>query len=173
VTPAAASQEVVVFEAGFEQDANGWTKGERESDNVPEGSKWAYRALAGSGDDIISTEVRVQAEDFKPERQNLFVTGENMSVSFDYFIDHSDEPEGLVVMVRNFSKRDNPRRYMNVPVQGKWSHLVLPLKDLNREGTPLVPGDSVTELIVQVMSHQKDVVLVIDNVRFTKEAPPK
>jgi hypothetical protein len=173
VTPAAGSREVAVFESDFEQDANGWTKGERESDNVPEGSKWAYRALTDSGGESTSREVRVQAGDFKPERQNLFFTGENMSVSFDYFIDHSDEPEGLVVMVRNFSKRDNPRRYMNVPVQGKWSHLVITLKDLNKEGTTPVPGDSVTEFFVQVMSHQKDVMLIIDNVRFAKEAPSK
>jgi hypothetical protein len=169
--PVKQSREVTVFEADFEQDANGWTKGERESGNVPEGSKWAYRAVPPAEGEFRSEEICVQAQDFRPERQNLFITGENMSVSFDYFIDRVDEPEGLVVMVRNFSKRNNPRRYMDAPVQGKWAHLTLPLKYLTREGTTPVPGDIVTEFYVQIQSGKKDMVLIIDNVRFTKEVP--
>jgi len=169
--PAKQSREVTVFEDDFEQDDNGWSKGERESGNVPEGSKWAYRAIPAAEGEFRSEEVRVQAQDFRPARQNLFVTVENMSVSFDYFIENVDEPEGLVVMLRNFSRKNNPRRYMNPPVQGKWAHLTLPLKHLIREGTSPVPGDVVTEFFVQVQSSRKDMVLIIDNVRFTKEVP--
>ena len=172
--PASAAAPVadkVVFSSDFETDANGWENGERVSDNVPEGSKSAYRAKPESKNDARARGVSAATYLFSPRIDPIFTVSAGQYVSFDYFVTGVSGPEPLQIMFTGTGRPSNPRATISSPVLGKWTSVKIPMDKMD-SSFPSGAGDKVREIIINAGPASADVTLLVDNIRVVEPGAP-
>jgi hypothetical protein len=162
----ASVAEKVVFSSDFETDANGWENGDRVSDNVPEGSKYAYRAKPESQGQYRARGVNAATYLFNPRRDPIFTVSAGQYISFDYFVTGTSGTEPLQIMFTGTGRPSNPRATIS-PVLGKWTSVKIPMDKLDTS-FPTGPGDKVREVIVNAGPPGADVTLLIDNMKVAE-----
>jgi len=166
-----AGKETVVFSSNLETGANGWTFGSRISDNVPPGSKWAFRASTEpESKDSFSRAIELQSVEMRPSQQKLFIFSSNQYLVIDYFLSSATGEYPLYIMCFDSVLKKNLRYGLSSPLQGKWTSIRLALREFKTlEGVRMSPGDSVRTVIIGAGQPGEQTELIVSGLRVVEE----